>query len=61
MVNINPDAHTLNIDPRVAMLSFSNFGSTPHPLSEKVMNAVDLILERRPDIVVDGEMQAVPP
>ena len=51
-------AKTLGIDPRVAMLSFSNFGSTRHPLSDKVANAVDLIRDRRPDIVVDGEMQA---
>ncbi|MAU13784.1 MAG: NADP-dependent malic enzyme [Anaerolineaceae bacterium] len=71
-VNIDPDAEalseiailandfakTLGIDPRVAMLSFSNFGSTRHPLSDKVANAVDLIRDRRPDIVVDGEMQA---
>ena len=40
------------------MLSFSNFGSTPHPLSEKVSAAVDLVRERRPDIAIDGEMQA---
>jgi malate dehydrogenase (oxaloacetate-decarboxylating)(NADP+) len=42
----------------VAFLSFSNFGSTPHPLSEKVQKAVALTKIRRPDLVVDGEMQA---
>lgn len=48
----------LEIDPHVAFLSFSNFGSTPHPLSEKVRKAVALVKERRPDLRVDGEMQA---
>ncbi|HVU13811.1 MAG TPA: NADP-dependent malic enzyme [Phototrophicaceae bacterium] len=71
-VNIDPDAatlaeiaisaadfaRTLDIDPKVAMLSFSNFGSTPHPLSEKVSSAVTLVRQRRPDIAIDGEMQA---
>lgn len=71
-VNIDPDAatlseiailandfaRTLGIDARVAMLSFSNFGATPHPLSNKVRHAVELVRARRPDIAVDGEMQA---
>jgi malate dehydrogenase (oxaloacetate-decarboxylating)(NADP+) len=71
-VNINPDAETLSeiailaadfartldLDPRVAMLSFSNFGSTPHELSIKVRDAVQMVQAKRPDIVVDGEMQA---
>ncbi|NJO83969.1 MAG: hypothetical protein HC828_15055 [Blastochloris sp.] len=71
-VNIDPDAvtlceiailaadfaRTIDLDPKVAMLSFSNFGGTPHPLSRKVSQAVELIRHRRPDIVVDGEMQA---
>lgn len=51
-------AKRLEIDPRVAFLSFSNFGSTPHPLSDKVRRAVELTKSRRPDIPVDGEMQA---
>ena len=71
-VNIDPDAETLadiailgadfattlDIEPRVAMLSFSNFGSTPHPLSQKVRDAVERVSARRPELVVDGEMQA---
>jgi malate dehydrogenase (oxaloacetate-decarboxylating)(NADP+) len=71
-VNIDPDAETLaeiailaadyaktlDIDPKVAMLSFSNFGGTPHALSAKVQHAVDIVREKRPDLVVDGEMQA---
>ncbi len=71
-VNIEPDADTLSeiailaadfarkldIEPSVAMLSFSNFGSSPHPLSEKVRHAVEMVRHKRPDIPVDGEMQA---
>jgi len=51
-------AKQLEIEPRVAFLSFSNFGSTPHPLSDKVRDAVIITRNRRPDLVVDGEMQA---
>ncbi|HET56291.1 MAG TPA: phosphate acetyltransferase [Ignavibacteria bacterium] len=46
------------IEPKVAMLSFSNFGSAKHPLSDKVKHAVSIVKQRRPDIIVDGEMQA---
>jgi malate dehydrogenase (oxaloacetate-decarboxylating)(NADP+) len=51
-------ARELGIEPRVALLSFSNFGSTPHPLSTKVQKALKIIRERCPDFPVDGEMQA---
>lgn len=51
-------AKQLGMEPRVALLSFSNFGSTPHPLSEKVRKAVELIRERCPTFAVEGEMQA---
>jgi malate dehydrogenase (oxaloacetate-decarboxylating)(NADP+) len=51
-------AKKLEIDPKVAFLSFSNFGSTPHPLSDKVRRAVEMVKARRPDLQVDGEMQA---
>lgn len=71
-VNIDPSAEDLaeiaclaanfakkiELEPRVAFLSFSNFGSTPHPLSEKVAKAVKIVKERCPDFVYDGEMQA---
>jgi malate dehydrogenase (oxaloacetate-decarboxylating)(NADP+) len=51
-------ARQIGLEPRVAMLSFSNFGATPHPLSQKVRAAVDLVQKRDPNLVVDGEMQA---
>ncbi len=71
-INIEPDAETLaeiailaaetvaelGIEPRVAMLSFSNFGDAPHPQSKKVADAVALVQARRPDLQIDGEMQA---
>ncbi|HDZ12887.1 MAG TPA: NADP-dependent malic enzyme, partial [Bacteroidetes bacterium] len=71
-VNIDPSAEELaeiaiccseiakrfDVEPRVAMLSFSNFGSTKHPHSEKMARAVDIIKSRKPNLIVDGEMQA---
>jgi malate dehydrogenase (oxaloacetate-decarboxylating)(NADP+) len=71
-VNIEPDAEDLadialltaekatymNVEPRVAMLSFSNFGSTMHPQSEKVRQAVEIIRKKAPNLVVDGEIMA---
>ena len=71
-VNIDPDADTLaeiasataqfvgrlGIEPRVALLSFSNFGSVRHASAEKVRQAVALLQEREPALQVDGEMQA---
>jgi malate dehydrogenase (oxaloacetate-decarboxylating)(NADP+) len=47
-----------NIEPRVAMLSFSNFGSTRHPLTEKVRRATELARKQAPWLEIDGEMMA---
>jgi malate dehydrogenase (oxaloacetate-decarboxylating)(NADP+) len=71
-VNIDPGAEDLaeiamltaetaerfDVTPRVAMLSFSNFGSTRHPLADKVRQAAAIVKHKRPDLMVDGEMQA---
>jgi malate dehydrogenase (oxaloacetate-decarboxylating)(NADP+) len=49
---------TFGIEPRVAMLSFSNFGSVKHPEAAKVAEAVKILREVEPDLIVDGEMHA---
>lgn len=47
----------MQAEPRVAMLSFSTHGSARHPSAEKMARAVGMVRARRPDIVVDGELQ----
>lgn len=70
-VNINPDAEglaeiailtatkcrALGFDPRVAMLSFSSFGSVDHPHTKKVRRATEIVKEKFPELEIDGEMQ----
>jgi malate dehydrogenase (oxaloacetate-decarboxylating)(NADP+) len=51
-------ARDFDVEPRVAMLSFSNFGSVEHPLTIKVRRATQLVKDAAPDLIVDGEMQA---
>jgi malate dehydrogenase (oxaloacetate-decarboxylating)(NADP+) len=69
--NIDPDADTLaditvqtadavqsfGVTPRVAMISYSNFGSVNHPTTRKIKDAIELVRRRRPDLELDGEMQ----
>ena len=71
-VNIDPTAEQLveitlccaemakrfGVEPRVALLSFSNFGSAKHPLVDKVQRAVAILHRDHPELVVDGDMQA---
>jgi malate dehydrogenase (oxaloacetate-decarboxylating)(NADP+) len=51
-------ARTFDVDPRIGMLSFSNFGSVRHPQADKMRRAAEIVRQRRPDLPVDGEMQA---
>ena len=48
----------MDMEPRVAMLSFGNFGGAKHPLANKVRLATEIVKRRAPDLMVDGEMQA---
>ncbi len=71
-VNFNPTAEELaditimvarevrsfNIRPRIAMLSYSNFGSSNSPEAQLVARAREIVKERNPELIVDGEMQA---
>jgi malate dehydrogenase (oxaloacetate-decarboxylating)(NADP+) len=51
-------ARVFNIEPRIAMLSFSSFGSSRYPESEKVAKATSMLKARAPDLIVEGEIQA---
>ncbi|ROL57919.1 NADP-dependent malic enzyme [Bacteroidetes/Chlorobi group bacterium Naka2016] len=71
-VNLNPSAEDIcditlqaaefvknfDIQPKIALLSYSNFGSAEGEIPEKMRKALQLIKEKRPDLIVDGEMQA---
>ena len=71
-VNIDPTAEELaqiamltaekvrqyDVEPRIAMLSFSNFGGTRHPIVDKMREAVEIVKKRMPMLMIDGEMQA---
>ncbi len=49
---------TMHIEPRIAMLSFSNFGSVRVPEVEKISRAVELARKRYPELTIDGPVQA---
>jgi malate dehydrogenase (oxaloacetate-decarboxylating)(NADP+) len=51
-------ARRFSIVPRVAMLSFSSFGSARHPLAEKVRRATEIAKQKNPSLIIDGEMMA---
>jgi malate dehydrogenase (oxaloacetate-decarboxylating)(NADP+) len=53
-------ARAFEITPRVAMLSYSNFGTDRGGSPAKVRRALELVRERRPDLEIDGEMQVDP-
>ncbi|HMG52300.1 MAG TPA: NADP-dependent malic enzyme [Kofleriaceae bacterium] len=69
--NIFPDAETLaditvqmadavqgfGVTPRIAMISYSNFGSVRHPDVTRIHRTLELVRDRRPDLEIDGEMQ----
>ena len=69
--NVDPDAETLaditlqiaaavtslGVVPRVAMISYSNFGSVDHPEVKKIGRALALVRAKRPDLEIDGEMR----
>jgi malate dehydrogenase (oxaloacetate-decarboxylating)(NADP+) len=71
-VNFNPTAEELaditllaakevrhfNLIPRIAMLSYSNFGTSDSPEARLVARATELVKQKDPDLIVDGEMQA---
>ncbi|MCR9227321.1 MAG: NADP-dependent malic enzyme [Flavobacteriaceae bacterium] len=50
-------AKTFGFNPIMALLSYANFGSSNHPHAKKVREAVRILHERNPDLVVDGEIQ----
>lgn len=72
-INFNPTAEELaeitllvanevkqfNITPRIAMLSYSNFGSSDSPEARKVAEARAIVKEHQPDLICDGEVQGI--
>lgn len=55
---VNKSVKQFNVKPRIAILSYSNFGSNEGEIPQKTREAVKFLHENHPDIVVDGEMQA---
>ena len=71
-INIYPDSRTLaeiaiqtakvakrfGVKPKVAMLSFSNFGTSAELRTDRIEEAIEIVRELEPDLVIDGPMQA---
>ena len=71
-INIYPDARTLaeiamqtakvarrfGVKPKVAMLSFSNFGTSEELRTDRIEEAIEIVRERDPELIIDGPMQA---
>ncbi|MDM7914623.1 MAG: NADP-dependent malic enzyme [Candidatus Eisenbacteria bacterium] len=72
VVNIDPSAETLaeiarlaaefarefGFEPRIAFLSYSNFGTVEDEQSRRIRRALEIVKEKEPDLIVDGEIQA---
>jgi len=56
--NVSKIIRRLKVTPKIALLSYSNFGSSPGPDSEKMAKAVGILHEKYPALIVDGEIQA---
>jgi malate dehydrogenase (oxaloacetate-decarboxylating)(NADP+) len=56
--NVSKIIRRLKVTPKIALLSYSNFGSSPGPDSEKMAKAVEILHEKHPTLIVDGEIQA---
>ncbi|MBX3240898.1 MAG: NADP-dependent malic enzyme [Chitinophagaceae bacterium] len=56
---VSKEVKTLGITPRVAMLSYSNFGTSNTPEAILVRNARAIVKQKNPDLIVDGEMQGI--
>jgi len=52
------EVRKFDLEPKIAMLSFSNFGSTNHPFTAKVKKATALVKEQYPDLIIEGDIQA---
>jgi len=71
-INLNPSSEQLaeialmcaetaqgfNVEPKIALITYSNFGSVRNPNTERIKKAVQILKENHPDLIVDGEMQA---
>ncbi|WP_442794182.1 NADP-dependent malic enzyme [Pelobium manganitolerans] len=55
---VNESVKRFNINPRIALLSYSNFGSNKGEIPEKTREAVKILHQKHPKVTVDGEMQA---